>query len=187
VIRPVAIALLLAAAGALHATMAVKLDVATLTDKSDLIVIAKVGESQAKWDAGNKGIWTHYDIDVSETLKGEHKAEREFVTRGGVVGNRGQHVAGSGSFAKDDQYVFFFWKDDDGRYQLTGMVQGAFAIAEENGVKRAKNSFTGLTLVDPKTLQPALDKSVHDYALADLKKTVQDRVKAAAKPDGEGK
>jgi hypothetical protein len=181
------VVVLLTLPSVLGATTAVKLDVATLIDKSDLVAIANVGDSQAKWDAGNKGIWTHYDISVSETLKGDHKPERQFVTRGGVVGNRGQHVAGSGSFTKGDEYVFFLWKDDDGRYQLTGMVQGAFAITEQNGVKRAKNSFTGLTLVDPKTLKPALDKSVHDYALANLKKLVQERVKAAAKPAEEGK
>ncbi len=178
--RPVALALLLTLAGTLQATMAVKLDLPTLTDKSDLIVIAKVGESRAKWDAGNTGIWTHYDISVSETLKGVHKAEREFVTRGGVVGNRGQHVAGSGTFAEGDEYVLFLWKDDDDRYRLTGMVQGAFAVSDVNGVRRARNSFTGLTLVDAKTLQPALDKSVHDYSLANLKASVSERVKAQA-------
>ena len=110
------------------ATMAVKLDLAALADNSALVVVAKLDSKQARWDAAGAGIWTHHSLTVSETLKGEHKASREFVTRGGVVGDRGQHVAGSGTFDVGSEYVFFLWKDDDGRFQLTGMVQGAFAV-----------------------------------------------------------
>lgn len=164
---------------AVCATMAVKLDLAALTDHSALVVIAKLDSKTAKWDAAKTGIWTHHSLTVSETLKGEHAASREFVTRGGVVGDRGQHVSGSGTFDISTEYVFFLWKDDDGRFQLTGMVQGAFAISDDNGVRRAKNSFSGLSIVDAATLKPAADKAPLSYALADLKQAVAARVKAA--------
>lgn len=162
---------------AVSATMAVKFDLTTLADNSALVVVAKLDNKQARWDAAGAGIWTHHSITVSETLKGEHKASREFVTRGGVVGNRGQHVAGSGTFDVGGEYVFFLWKDDDGRFQLTGMVQGAFAVTDDNGVKRAKNSFTGLTIVDASTLKPVIEKTPLEYTLADLKKQVTARGK----------
>jgi hypothetical protein len=181
--RLITLLLLPIAAGALHATVAAKLDLATLADKSELVVVAKIEGKYAKWDAANTGIWTHHTLTVSETLKGEHKAAREFVSRGGVVGNRGQHVAGSGNFEKGDEYVLFLWKDDAGRYRLTGMVQGAFKITEVNGVRRATNTFTRLTIVDASTLQPAADKSPLDYTLAELKKQVAARLKEAEKKE----
>lgn len=161
----------------LHATMAVRLDVAQLADNSVLVVVARLDSKQARWDAAGAGIWTHHGITVSETLKGEHKASREFVTRGGVVGNRGQHVAGSGNFDVGSEYVFFLWQDDDGRLQLTGMVQGAFAITDDNGTRRAKNSFSGLTIVDAATLKPVADKKPLDITLADLKSQVTARAR----------
>lgn len=178
-IRLLFVAALAALPCAVHATMAVKLDLAALADHSVLVVIAKLDSKTAKWDAAKTGIWTHHSITVSETLKGEHKASREFVTRGGVVGDRGQHVAGSGTFDIGAEYVFFLWKDENGRFQLTGMVQGAFAVSDDNGVKRAKNSFTGLTIVDATTLKPATDKAPLSYALADLKNVIAARAKAA--------
>lgn len=175
--RLVLLAALSALPCAVSATMAVKFDLATLADKSALIVVARLDSKQARWDAAGAGIWTHHSITVTDTLKGEHKASREFVTRGGVVGNRGQHVAGSGTFDAGSEYVFFLWKDDDGRFQLTGMVQGAFALTDDNGVKRAKNSFTGLTIVDASTLKPVIDKTPLEYTLAELKKLVAARAK----------
>jgi hypothetical protein len=170
--------LLLLAAGSLHATTALKLDLATLTDESSLIVIGKVDSREAKWDAGRTGIWTHHGVTVSETLKGTHEKTRDVLTRGGVVGDTGQEVAGAGNLEIGDEYVFFLWKDDDGRLQLQGMVQGAFKITETGGVKHAASSLAGLTIVDPDTLKPVKEAAKPlDYELAALKKEVADRVK----------
>lgn len=180
-LRFIAVGLLLALASAAHATMAVKLGLDKLVEESALVVIATIDSKDAKWDAGRKGIWTHHTVTVNETLKGEHKAEREFATRGGVVADRGQHVAGAGNFGKGEQYVLFLWRDDDGRYRLVGMVQGAFRVTEKDGIKRASNSFTGLVIVDPETLKPAEDQANHDYTLEELKKRVAEHAKAGGK------
>ena len=177
------IALLLGASGSvLHATAALKLDVATLTEKSELIVVGKVDSSAAKWDAARAGIWTHHDLTVSETLKGRHEKTRDVVTRGGVVGDVGQHVAGAGSLDVGSEYVFFLWKDDDGRYRLQGMCQGAFEITEREDVKYVSNSVSGLTIVDAETLKPSRDKAAKlpvELKFADLKKQVADEQKNA--------
>ncbi|MCB9893951.1 MAG: hypothetical protein H6839_05875 [Planctomycetes bacterium] len=184
-IRTMAVALLLVVCAAgLHATVALKLDVATLTTKSELIVIGKVDSATAKWDAAKTGIWTHHDITVSETLKGTHEKTRDVVTRGGVVGGVGQAVAGSGNLEIGTEYVFFLWKDDDGRYRLQGMAQGAFEISEREGVKYAENSLSGMTIVDADTLKPSRDKTATlplELTLADLKKQVADLQKPAEK------
>lgn len=185
-VRLLLVAALVAGAGCLHATVALKLDVATLTEKSELIVIGKVDTSTAKWDASKTGIWTHHDVTVSETLKGTHEKTRDVVTRGGVVGEVGQSVSGSASLEVGTEYVFFLWKDDDGRYRIQGMAQGAFEISEREGVKYAENSLSGMTIVDAKTLQPSrnkTDKLPLEFKLADLKKQVADNQKPAQKED----
>ncbi|MCB9934086.1 MAG: hypothetical protein H6840_00195 [Planctomycetes bacterium] len=183
----VALFLALTAAG-LQATVALKLDLATLTDKSSLIVVGKVDSKEARWDAGRTGIWTHYGITVSETLKGAHEKSREVAIRGGVVGDVGQHVAGAGSLDVGAEYVLFLWKDDDGRYQLQGMAQGAFAVSEREGDKYAKNSVSGMTIVDPKTLKPSKDaaaKQPLEFKLAELKKQIADAQKPAVNEEKE--
>lgn len=171
--------LLLIGAGALSATSAIQLDVATLTEKSSLIVVGKVESSECKWDAAKTGIWTHYDFTVTETLKGAHKKTREVVIRGGVVGEVGQHVAGAGSLEEGVEYVLFLWKDDDDRMRLQGMRQGAFKISEREGVKYAGNSVSGLRIVDPDTLKPVKKAKALEFELADLKTEVKDQLEPA--------
>ncbi len=183
----VALLLVLAATG-LHAAVALKLDLATLTEASPLIVVGKVDSKEARWDAGRTGIWTHYTLTVSETLKGAHEKSREVAIRGGVVGDVGQHVAGAGSLEVGSEYVLFLWKDDDGRYQLQGMAQGAFAVSEREGEKYAKNSVAGMTIVDPKTLKPSKEEAAKqplEFKLAELKKQVADAQKPAANEEKE--
>lgn len=180
--------LLLFGAHALHATVALQLDLATLTEESSLIVIGKVDSKEAKWDAGKTAIWTHHTLSVSETLKGAHEKSREVVIRGGVVGGVGQAVAGSGNLEIGTEYVFFLWKDDDGRYRLQGMAQGAFEISEREGVKYAKNSVSGMTIVDPETLKPSKEEAAKqplEFKLAELKKQVADAQKPAADEEKE--
>lgn len=169
---------------ALLATSAIKLDLETLIEKSTVVIVGKVDAKEARWDAGKKGIWTHHEITVSETLKGEHEKSRDVVTRGGVVGRVGQNVSGAGHFEVGDEYVFFLWEDDDSRLRLTGMVQGAFAVTEKKGVKHAANSTAGLKIIDPETLKPAKDKVSRqplEYKLTDLKTTVETQVNKEAK------
>ncbi|MHC4841642.1 MAG: hypothetical protein ACYTDT_11935 [Planctomycetota bacterium] len=154
----------------LFATVALKMDIDRLTEKSTLIVIAKVDSKVARWDAGKKGIWTHHELTVEDTLKGKADASQDFVTRGGVVGKVGQQVAGTGQFKVGDKAVFFLWKDKAQRWRLTGMSQGAFKIT---GTK-AKNSIKGIKLVkaDLKVVKAA-EKQPLEFELADLKTDIK--------------
>ncbi len=164
----------------LGATTALKLDLETLTDNAEVIVRAKIDSVEARWNATNTGIWTHHGVSVSSTLKGEHQAKQEFLTRGGAVGSKAQHVAGSGSFSAGEEYVLFLWRDENKDLQLVGMVQGALAIKEVDGVTRAVGSFAGLTLVD-KELKPLAesDRAPLEFAYSDLSDKISNRLKAA--------
>jgi len=163
---------------ALDATTAAKLDLDALTDHSARIVVGKAGKGDARWDAAKAGIWTHYTVTVSETLKGDKAATTEVCIRGGVVGNVGQHVAGAGRLEEGNEYLLFLWKDDAGRWRLQGMVQGAFALESRDGVVYARNALTGLTIIDPKTLKPTGEAAGQEYKLADAKAKIAARIKA---------
>lgn len=171
--------LLLALAPALAATSALRLDLDTLADKSSRIVVAKAGASEARWDAGRTAIWTHVDITVSETWKGDAVRTMQVSIRGGVVGDVGQHVSGAGSLEKDKEYLLFLWKDDAGQWQLQGMIQGALALETRQGVQYARNSLAGLTILDPATLRPAGVQAALEVKLSDARERVRARVKAA--------
>jgi hypothetical protein len=170
----------------LHATVAVRLGVDELADNAAVIVRAEVTAREARWDAAGRGIWTHHDVKVHETLKGDHADTREFVTRGGVVGDIGQHVSGSGNFGIGEEYVFFLWRDAQGRLQLVGMIQGALKVSGEGDERRVSNSFSGLTLVDPNTMEPLAEPArvSLDMTLKDLRARVEQAAKEdAAKED----
>lgn len=184
-LRLAALLLVAFCAPALCATCAARLDLETLTDKSARIVIAKAGKSEARWDAAKIGIWTHCTVTVSETLKGDSAKSVEVSMRGGVVGTTGQHVAGAGSLEDGKEYLLFLWKDDAGRWQLQGMVQGAFVLETRDNVVYARNAMTGLTIIDAATMKPSGDKAALEYRLSDAKEKIAARVKAT-KP-GESK
>lgn len=168
---------------ALSATVALKMDVERLTKKSILVVTAKVDSKESRWDAANKGIWTHHQLTVEDTLKGSADANQEFVTRGGVVGKIGQHVAGTGQFKTGERAVFFLWKDSAKRWRITGMAQGAFKI---DGLT-ARNSVSGIKLVQGKTLEAVAkdDKHPLEFKLASLKVAITTAAEAAKKDDDE--
>jgi hypothetical protein len=172
---------LLLLAPALGATTALKLDLDTLTDKAEIVARGKIDSVEARWNATNTGIWTHHSVSVSATLKGESKANLEFLTRGGTVGTKSQYVAGSGTFSVGEEYVFFLWRDENKDLQLVGMVQGALAIKEVDGLTRAVGSVAGLTLVDSKTLQPLAesDRTPLDFIYTDLTDKISARLKTA--------
>ncbi|MCF6227670.1 MAG: hypothetical protein L3J82_03250 [Planctomycetes bacterium] len=181
-IRTLSLLALLAVLPALSATVALKMDIESLAEKSTLIVVAKINSKESRWDASKKGIWTHHEITVEDTLKGSADADQKLVTRGGVVGKLGQNVAGSGQFKIGERAVFFLWKDATKRWRLTGMAQGAFKIT---GAK-VKNSVAGIKLVnsDLKALKKA-DKQPLEFELADFKSDIKELVKAAKKDDNE--
>ena len=54
-------------------------------------------------------IYTHYQIRVSETLKGSSAATVEFVVQGGVANNLRQTFSGVPQFSVGDEYVFCLW------------------------------------------------------------------------------
>jgi hypothetical protein len=122
----IAMVVLLGAALLCGATLE-RLSMQDLVGKSTAIVRAKVTGSSAAYTGGV--IYTHYKIQVSETLKGH--APAEFVVPGGVVNNVRQSFSGVPQFNEGDEFVFFLWTGKSGVSQIMGLTQGLFALAQD--------------------------------------------------------
>jgi hypothetical protein len=94
--------------------------------KSSAIVRGKVLNSHTT--SSGPVIYTHYNIEVSETLKGPARTSAEFQLPGGVSNNSRQSFAGVPQFSVGDEYVFFLWSGKNGTTQVLGLTQGLFSV-----------------------------------------------------------
>jgi hypothetical protein len=95
--------------------------------KSTMIVRGKVLNSYAA--SSGPIVYTHYRIQVSDTLKGSARTAVEIQLPGGVVNNARQTFAGVPQFNAGDEYVFFLWTGKSGATQVLGLTQGLFSVA----------------------------------------------------------
>ena len=102
---------------------------------STAIVRAKVTGSSAAFSGPI--IYTHYQIRVSETLKGSSAGAVEFVVQGGVANNLRQTFSGVPQFSVGDEYVFFLWTGKSGLTQIMGLTQGLFSVAQDDSADPA--------------------------------------------------
>jgi hypothetical protein len=95
--------------------------------KSTAIVHGKVLNSYTA--ASGPVIYTHYRIQVTETLKGPASGSVEIQFPGGVANNLRQTFAGVPRFNPGDEFVFFLWTGKSGVTQVLGLTQGLFSVA----------------------------------------------------------
>ena len=115
-------------------------------------------------------IYTHYQLQVSETWKGV--ATREVVLPGGLAGGFRQSFPGVPQLKTGSEYVLFLWTSAGGVTHLLGMTQGIFSVSQRpDGVLEVSRARIGETMRD------ASGHSVQDHAvqmnLLDMKKQVR--------------
>src|ERR1035438_9806083 len=81
-------------------------------------------------------IYTHYRVQVSETLKGSAAGPVDVRFPGGVANNLRQNFAGVPQFNAGDEFVFFLWTGKAGATQALGLTQGLFAVAADGSADR---------------------------------------------------
>ena len=124
-------------------------------------------------------IYTHYKIQVSESLKGPRQSSVEIVVAGGVVNNLSQSFSGSPTLNKGDQFVLFLWTSRAGLTQIMGLTQGLFAIAPGASTDpMATRAATRELMLDPKTAQPVKD-AVLSMHLSDLRSRIANTLQAS--------
>jgi hypothetical protein len=121
-----------------HATMFVPIPMTTQVGEADTIVRGKIGNSYADYgprNDGAKSIFTYYQLQVSEALKGDAPSSGQIMIRemGGEVNGVGMQVAGSAHFDPgEDVVVFMGPKNPDGSYDLKGLSSGKYNIQTQD-------------------------------------------------------
>jgi hypothetical protein len=133
------------------ATTVEKMSLRDLAKKSDAIVLAKVEDASARYDA-NKEIYTYITLRVLEPVKGPKKDATITIRQlGGTVGDIASVVPGTPSFKSGEEVVVFLTKNDRAGYPwVMGLQQGKYNVStDEKGLKSVRNEIDGLTLIAP--------------------------------------
>jgi hypothetical protein len=106
-------------------------DVTELTQRADLIVRGSVTSKEARWIG--RVIYTHYDVVVQETLKGQPRTSVLVAVVGGAMGNVALSVPGTPDLAIGEQLVFFgVPRDDRVTFTPVATVDGIVPIRAGN-------------------------------------------------------
>jgi len=128
----------LLAAGSGFAATVVPLSLSDLVAQSDLAIEGKIGSGAPDWSgpAGASMIFTYWEVEVTETLKGTVTASLLVRTPGGTKDGRSLEVPGAPSFHPDQRLILFLKKTEESRsgqpvYEVLGWQQGALDIMTE--------------------------------------------------------
>jgi len=142
--------------------------------KSTSIVRGKVTASRAV--LSGRDIYTHYSVQVAETLKGNPGGTVDVVVPGGVTGNLRQSIAGAPTLAAGGEYVLFLWTGKSGVTQVIGFTQGLFALSSDaSGDPVATRSASRELMLDGSTGKPVKDEVLVMH-LSELRSKVSARL-----------
>lgn len=128
------------------ATIVPRISFEELTDKSEVIAQGEISRTWADWDSTHKYIWTHYQLNVSATYKGQSAASVTISEPGGVVGGFGMGTAGTVAYAPGDRVLVFLERMPNGYLRTTGWGQGQYRI-DARGIVHASESLKGVSLL----------------------------------------
>jgi hypothetical protein len=134
------------------------------------IVRGKIGSTYSDWairDEGGRGLFTFYQIQPTEVLKGSASMGSTILFReiGGEKDGVGETVPGAAQFTQgEDVVVMLGPQNKDGSYDLRGLSAGKLNITrEEDG----SESLSSVALSPP--------SHAAKWTIADLKKAVRDQ------------
>jgi hypothetical protein len=131
---PGRVLLLLATSALWAADVPPRLSLDQLTAQSDAIVAGRVTRSWADMDPENRFIWTHYEIQVRDTLKGAPHPTVVISEPGGVLNGLQLQVSGSTRFADGEEVAVFLYRTPIGYMRTTNYGQGKFTLAADGTV-----------------------------------------------------
>jgi hypothetical protein len=166
----VCVALAAASVGAVRGATLQQLSLDDMIRQSTAIVR---GKTQLTYSAFRGPlIYTHYTLQVTETLKGTAAKQLDLVVPGGVSNGLRQSLAGAPTLVNGQDYVLFLWTSKSGLTQVIGLSQGLFRVTTNSSgqfvVLRAASTEPMLNA----TGQPVTD-SAFEMLLSDLRTRIQ--------------
>jgi len=140
----------LCAAVLLQATTLQRLSFEELTDTSDSIVTGKVTRTWTAWDSSHSYIWTHYEVAVAATHKGNRATTVQLSEPGGAADGMVMTVAGSVAYRVGDEVMVFLQTMPNGLVRTTGWGQGKYAV-DNHGRLHAEVAARGVDYVEARS------------------------------------
>ena len=131
-------------AATVPATMVPRFTLEQIVDSSERIVHGRCLRSWSAWDAGHQFIWTHYELQVAEPLKGVPPATITVSEPGGQVDGLEMAIAGMPRYQAGEEVVAFLYRTPIGYWRAYGLGQGKYTVREG----RVRADLNGATLVD---------------------------------------
>ena len=154
----------------LRAATLERLSLDDLIQKSTAIVRCRVQSSYAAF-RGNL-IYTHYQVQVSEQLKGAASVASDILVPGGTANGVRQTYGGVPQLTEGKEYVLFLWAGKSGT-QVIGFTQGVFDLAKDSsGQTMAVQGPITATLVDGASGEVMRNTEGIALRLTDLRKRI---------------
>jgi len=118
-------------------------DIASMSKRSDVIVIASIAGKASHLAEDGDSIYTTYDLNAGEFLKGADSSAASIMVNGGSVVLSNGHTASLHSDLSDGlvvggKYIFFLKKEDGSLVPLPGS-QGALTINARDNIDLVAN------------------------------------------------
>ena len=144
-----------------RATSVPRISFTEMTDRSEVVASGHITRTWSDWDSTHQYIWTHYEMAVASTYKGQAAQTVEICEPGGVVGPVGMAVAGTVTYGVGEHVLVFLQRMPNGYLRTTGWGQGQYRI-DEHGALHASEALkaenllggagSGLSSLDGRTL-----------------------------------
>jgi hypothetical protein len=117
-------------------------------------------------------IYTHYQVHVSETLKGKAASQLDIAVPGGAASRMQQIFAGAPTLAPGQDYVLFLWTSKSGLTQIIGLSQGMFVVTPNaSGQSMVTRAASSERIVN--TVGEPVSDSAMQMLLSDLRTQIQ--------------
>ena len=158
-------------AGLLPAVQAPRISLEELLGGSQFILHGRVARSWCGWDAKHKYIWTHHEVEVTETLRGAPGGRITVSEPGGELEGVGQQFGGALPYAVGETVLLFLDRTPIGFFRTVGGGQGKFSVGPDG---RARANLAGVDFVDlPGMGRGTALASVDGLSLQDFKQRLR--------------
>lgn len=119
-----------------------------LTAGSEMIFEGRVTHTWTAWDRKHTYIWTHYEVQTGEVLKGFAAAAITVSEPGGALDGVQQLFSGATPYAVGEHVVLFLYRTPVGYLRTRGGPQGKFSIQNDASLAALKVRICELTKLE---------------------------------------
>lgn len=161
----------------LPATIVPRMAFEQIVDESGKIIHGHVLDVRA--ERSGQIIWTHYRVQVMDSLKGANTGIVTISEPGGTLNGVTMQIDGVMHYQSGDEVVLFLYQTPVGFWRTTGWGQGKFEVTEARGAKQVHAAQNGADIApNPKTSGGRNMESFNDQSLDAFLSAIRRQVNA---------